>query len=181
MRVIGGKFRHRLLTWPEDQVHIRPTKDRIREAIFNALNDCTNYKVLDLYAGSGAMGIEALSRNAQHSTFVDISKIALKTIKENLISLKIESSSYHIVAEKDIEALSNFTKNKEVFDLVILDPPYKEGKYIEILNIIMNNDLLSTNGIIVMESDHSLELNFSSFKKVKEYKYGEIFVTILWR
>ena len=72
MRVIAGIYRHRLLKWPDDVKHIRPTKDRIREAIFGALGDINGYTVLDLYAGSGAMGIEAISRGASKAIFVDI-------------------------------------------------------------------------------------------------------------
>ena len=71
MRVIAGKYRHRLLKWPEDVAHIRPTKDRIREAIFGALGNIDGFVCLDLYAGSGAMGIEALSRGASKSIFVE--------------------------------------------------------------------------------------------------------------
>ena len=89
MRIVGGKYRHRLISFPDDMAHTRPTKDRVREAVFSALGDINGYRVLDLYAGSGAMGIEALSRGAKHATFVDISPLAIKTIKAN-------NNRYHI-------------------------------------------------------------------------------------
>ena len=90
MRIVGGKYRHRLIEYPNDASHIRPTKDRIREAIFNALGDISGLTVLDLYAGSGAMGIEALSRGAEKCYFVDKNYIAINTIKNNLSSLLIK-------------------------------------------------------------------------------------------
>ena len=89
MRIVGGKYRHRLIIYPDDMEHTRPTKDRIREAIFSALGDITNSNALDLYAGSGAMGLEALSRGASKCAFVDVSPIAIKTITGNLDNLKI--------------------------------------------------------------------------------------------
>ena len=73
MRIVGGKYRHRLISFPDDANQTRPTKDRVREAIFSALGDISHARVLDLYAGSGAMGLEALSRGASHITFVDFS------------------------------------------------------------------------------------------------------------
>ena len=100
MRIVGGKYRHRLISFPDDMAHTRPTKDRIREAVFSALGDINGYRVLDLYAGSGAMGIEALSRGAKHATFVDVSALAIKTIKDNITSLKIDPSEYEIIKNK---------------------------------------------------------------------------------
>ena len=87
MRIVGGKYRHRLISFPDDMAHTRPTKDRIREAVFSALGDISGYRVLDLYAGSGAMGIEAISRGAKHCYFVDKNNIAINCVKENLNSL----------------------------------------------------------------------------------------------
>jgi 16S rRNA (guanine966-N2)-methyltransferase len=123
MRIVGGKYRHRIIIYPDDATHTRPTKDRVREAIFSAIGDISNARVLDLYAGSGAMGIEALSRGASHCTFVDISPIAIKTIKENLNNLKIDNNEFEVIKNKDINAIESFT-NK--FDLIILVPPYED-------------------------------------------------------
>ena len=181
MRVIGGKYRHRLLSWPEDVKHIRPTKDRIREAIFSALGDIDNYQCLDLYSGSGAMGIEALSRGASHSTFVDINQIAIKTTLDNLKSLNINNSEYEVIGVDDISALKRFHELKQSFDLVFLDPPYKEGKYQEIIDMLFQLNLLNEAAIIVVEADHPFKVEESRFNKIKDYKYGDIFVSILWR
>ena len=178
MRIVGGKYRHRVIIYPDDATHTRPTKDRVREAIFSAIGDISNARVLDLYAGSGAMGIEALSRGASHCTFVDISPIAIKTIKENLNNLKIDNNEYEVIKNKDINAIESF-KNK--FDLIILDPPYEEGQYELIVNLLKEKDLLSEHAIIVMEANRSIKLENIDYIKNKEYHYGEINVFIYWR
>ena len=178
MRIVGGKYRHRLIVYPDDATHTRPTKDRVREAIFSAVGDITNYNVLDLYAGSGAMGIEALSRGASHCVFVDNSVIAIKTIKENVTNLKIPNEEYEIIKNRDLIALDLL---KQKFDLIILDPPYEEGQYEMIVDLIKEKDLLSENAIIVMEANRPIILENIDYKRNKEYHYGEIMVFIYWR
>ena len=181
MRIVGGKYRHRLISFPDDMAHTRPTKDRIREAVFSALGDINGYRVLDLYAGSGAMGIEALSRGASHTTFVDVSPLAIKTIKENITILKIPQSDYEIIKNKDINALEYFKTKSIQFDLVILDPPYELGEYEKIVDLLFMNNLLSKNAIIVMEANRQITLENIEYQKNKEYHYGEITVFIYWR
>ena len=145
------------------------------------MGDISNARVLDLYAGSGAMGIEALSRGASHCAFVDISNNAIKVIKENIQNLKIPESEYEVIKNKDINALEMFKNNKQKFDLVILDPPYEEGQYEEILNIMIDGGLLNDEAIIVMESNRPISLENVDYQKNKEYHYGEIMVNILRR
>ena len=181
MRIVGGKYRHRLIVFPDDMEHTRPTKDRIREAIFSAIGDINGYRVLDLYAGSGAMGIEALSRGAKHTTFVDISLPAIKAINENLSSLKVDPNEYRVLKKSDLQAIEEFKNNNEQFDLVILDPPYEEGKYENIVNSLKDNNLLSEKAIIVMEANRPISLENIDYQKNKEYHYGEIMVFIYWR
>ena len=181
MRIVGGKYRHRNIIYPDDVAHTRPTKDRVREAIFSAVGDISNARVLDLYAGSGAMGIEALSRGASHCTFVDISPIAIKVIKENITNLKIADNEYEIIKNKDVSAL-DFLKQKGVqFDLIILDPPYEEGQYEVIIDKMHNDGLISNNAVIVMEANRPIKLENIDYQKNKEYHYGEIMVFIYWR
>ena len=181
MRVIAGKYRHRILKWPDDAAHIRPTKDRIRESIFGALGNIEGKICLDLYSGSGAMGIEALSRGALRAIFVDINPIALNTTKDNLKSLGISNNEGIVMALEDVKAIEKLHNDGYKFDIVILDPPYKEGKYSDIIYLLKENDLLSDNGIIVIESDHEIALDETEFEKVRNYKYGEIRVKIMWR
>ena len=181
MRIVGGKYRHRLISFPDDALHTRPTKDRVREAIFSALGDINGYRVLDLYAGSGAMGLEALSRGASHATFVDISPLAIKAIKENVNSLKVSENEYEIIRNKDVNAIELFKQRNNQFDLIVLDPPYEEGKYEEIVSQLFNNNLLSSNAIIVMEANRPITLENIDYQKNKEYHYGDILVYIYWR
>lgn len=181
MRIVGGKYRHRNIIYPDDATHIRPTKDRVREAIFSAVGDISNDRVLDLYAGSGAMGIEALSRGASHCTFVDISPIAIKVIKGNITNLKIADNEYEIIKNKDINALDYLKQKGSSFDLIILDPPYDEGEYEAIVAKMYNDGLISEKAIIVMEANRPLKLENIDYQKNKEYHYGEIMVFIYWR
>ena len=181
MRIVGGKYRHRLISFPDDMAHTRPTKDRIREAVFSALGDINGYRVLDLYAGSGAMGIEALSRGASHATFVDVSALAIKTIKDNITSLKIDPNEYEIIKNRDLVSIKYFKQRGLKFDLVILDPPYEQGEYEKIVELLYNNSLLSDNAIIVMEANRPIALENIDYQRNKEYHYGEITVFIYWR
>ena len=181
MRIVGGKYRHRIISFPDDMAHTRPTKDRIREAIFSAIGDITNYRVLDLYAGSGAMGIEALSRGASHVTFVDISSLAIKTIKDNLNSLKVPLEEYEVIKNKDVNALEYLKQKGHKFDLIILDPPYEEGQYEMIVEMLKQKDLISENAILVLEANRVVKLENIDYQKNKEYHYGEIMVFIYWR
>ena len=179
MRIVGGLYKRRLITYPDDAKHIRPTKDRIREAIFSALGDLSDYKGLDLYSGSGAMGIEGLSRGCSFMTFVDVNKLAIEVTKKNLDSLNIKNAE--VLFMEDLKAIDKFIQRKDKFDIVFLDPPYKEGKYEEILSLFIKNDLLSERAIIVIESDRDVSFACDYFSKRRDYKYGEIKVAIMWR
>ena len=181
MRIVGGKYRHRLIVFPDDMAHTRPTKDRIREAIFSAIGDISDYRALDLYAGSGAMGIEALSRGASHVTFVDVSALAVKTVSENLNSLKVDKKEYEILKTTDVSAIELSKAKNNKFDLVFLDPPYEKGEYEKIVDLLYNNNLLSDKAILVLESNRPVKLEIIDYQKNKEYHYGDIMVFIYWR
>ena len=181
MRIVGGKYRHRLILFPDDMAHTRPTKDRIREAIFSAIGDISGYRALDLYAGSGAMGIEALSRGASHVTFVDVSPLAVKTVNDNLNTLKVNKSEYQVLKTNDMSAIDYFKEKQDKFDLVFLDPPYEKGEYENIVSLLQSNNLLSDKAILVLESNRSIKLENIDYQKNKEYHYGEIMVFIYWR
>lgn len=173
MRVIGGEYRHRKLVYPESNKDIRPTKDRIREAFFSIVGDMSNKTFLDLYAGCGSMGIEAISRGASKSTFVDISKEALKYVKENISSLKLEDKC-EIHNIDDLSALEMFKSKEMQFDVIYLDPPYEKGKYEEVLSFIFLNNLISKTGLVAAEINRPLNINPLWNKKIKEYHYGDI-------
>ena len=111
--------------------------------------------------------------------FVDNNKLAIDTTKKNINSLGIKNAE--IIFKNDFDALEIFKKDNRVFDIVFLDPPYKEGQYEELVSYFLNNNLISNNGIIVMESDRDIELDESLFREVRHYKYGPIKVVIMWR
>ena len=178
MRIISGKYRHRIIDAPIDNPLIRPTKDRIREAIFSAIGNINGKNGLDLYAGSGSMGIEALSRDASFMTFVDHSKEAIDIIKKNIKSLDIKNCE--VLFKEDSEALNIFIKDNRKFDIVFIDPPYKSDRYKSTLEILFKSNILNENAIIIVESESVMDYSLYSFKKIRTYHYGSINVDVLW-
>lgn len=160
-----------------DTILTRPTKDMVKEAMFSALNENVNdAKVLDLFAGSGALAIEALSRGAKEAYLVDNSYEAIKVINQNINALKITNAK---IIKDDYQAAINQLNRAQVrFDLVFLDPPYKINEYQHIIDKL--SLILSEHHVIVIESDASISLN-GQWSKKKEYKYGKTWVTILWK
>lgn len=178
MRVVGGIYKRRILEWPDDVKHIRPTKDRIREAIFSALGPLDDLISLDLYSGSGAMGIESLSRGCQYAYFVDNNKIAIDVTKRNLNNLNIKNAE--VIYKNDLSAIDYFIANNKKFDLLFLDPPYQEGKYEEIIKLFMDNNLFNNHHIVVIETSREIDIKEEWYTKRKDYQYGEVRVIILW-
>lgn len=176
MRVISGTVRGLKLE-SLDGLSTRPTLDRVKESIFNMLFDAVaDANVLDLFAGSGALGIEALSRNAKKCTFVDNSRQAVDIIKKNI--------SKAAVAEKSDVFFGDYTKFisscKEKYDLVFLDPPYMAGFTEDVLEKLYGSKVLSENCIVVVESDKNFKPHFNSnYKTVKEKNYGRVNVCLL--
>ena len=184
MRIVAGKYRHLQIEQP-DTLDTRPTMDKVREAIFSALGDkVVGAKCLDLFAGSGAMGLEALSRGAENCIFVDSSKIAYDCIKRNISKLRIsEPTEVHLMDAR--EYLKTLKEGQKV-DILFLDPPYKDMPiYCEMVTYLYHYNYLSEDAIIVAESDNEnlldpLEIieHFAGFKK---YKYGKTYVYIVRR
>lgn len=184
MRIISGKARGTKIN-TIDEVTTRPTLDRVRESLFNIIqNYVSNTYVLDIFAGSGALGIEALSRGAKQAVFCDINKDAVKIINENLIKTRLNESAtvYNMNYKKMIEKLS---KNDLKFDIVFVDPPYKENIAVNSVKLIIQNNLLNENGIVIIETDEKerdlkelQELNkienenLRKIKIIDERKYG---------
>ncbi|MBQ7896003.1 MAG: 16S rRNA (guanine(966)-N(2))-methyltransferase RsmD [Oscillospiraceae bacterium] len=169
MRVITGTARGRKLSTPTNY-DIRPTTDNVKESIFNIIQfDIEGRKVLDLFAGTGQLGIECLSRGAESVTFVDENKEAIRIIKENLKNCQLKGT----VIQGD--AVS-FLRNCGKFDLIFIDPPYDSKLYEPVLELINSVDILSDGGIIVCEARKEKllpEMNLP-YKKRKEYSYGKL-------
>jgi 16S rRNA (guanine966-N2)-methyltransferase len=177
MRIIGGKFKGKKLIEPNDQ-ETRPLKDLTKESIFNIINhsnkfsiDLKKAKVLDLFSGVGSFGIECLSQGASHVTFVEKYEAVLPILKKNINNLKSEIS-YEII-ESDILNKFEFKSLKLRYDVIFLDPPYKEKALENILNKIIDNKILSNNGIIIIHR-HKKEIDTfpKNFHLIDEKKYG---------
>ena len=152
MRVISGISRGTKLKTIESDT-TRPTLDRVKESLFNIIQvDIKGKKVLDLFAGSGALGIEAISRGAETATFCDNSIDAIQVIKTNIENTKCTDKS--IVLKKDyLLALKYLAKNNQKFDIIFLDPPYKTDFANKAIEQIIELNLLSKEGIIILETD----------------------------
>lgn len=148
MRVISGKYRFKRLYAPEGD-SVRPTTDRIKETIFNVLQGYVlDSIVLDLFAGSGALGIEALSRGAAFADFVDVSANSLKFVNLNLEG--VDKSTYN-VSKSDFLAYLNFCDKK--YDVIFVDAPYKSDMGQKAVDCIIERDILADGGVIVFEHD----------------------------
>ena len=176
MRVITGTARGNRLKTP-DGLQTRPTADRVKEAVFSAIQfEIQNSRFLDLFAGSGQMGIEALSRGASSAVFVDGRREACKLVEENL---KITGfSSKAKVVQSDY--LAYLDRCGETFDFIFLDPPYAEVFLENALKRISEIDILSDCGIIICERpvEKQLALEITGFERSKDYRYGKTCVTI---
>ncbi|CDR22542.1 16S rRNA (guanine(966)-N(2))-methyltransferase RsmD [Staphylococcus argenteus] len=169
MRVIAGKHKSKSLVSMEGR-NTRPTMDKVKEGIFNSLYDVSGIG-LDLFAGSGALGIEALSRGMDKVIFVDQNFKAVKIIKSNLENLDLveQSEVYKNNADRALKALS---KREIQFDIIFLDPPYEKGLIDKALKQISEFNLLKENGIIVCEFSNHEEIDYQPFNMIKRYHYG---------
>ena len=173
MRVITGTARGRRLKTPENY-DIRPTTDNVKESVFNIIQfDIEGRRVLDLFAGTGQLGIECLSRGAAEAVFIDENTAAVKIVKENLKTCGFTAA----VLQQD--ALS-YLRHCGRFDLVFVDPPYDSGLYESVLETINSVDILSDGGIILCESrrEKTLPDMCVPYRKKKEYNYGRVKLTV---
>ncbi len=171
MRIVAGKYRGRtLLEFDGDK--IRPTSDKVRESLFNILQlKVPNAKFLDLFCGTGAMGIEALSRGAKKVVFNDFSRDSLGLLKKNLAKVKVEDD-FEIVNSDAV----NFVKNTtETFDIIFLDPPYKSELGAKCLPFISN--LLDQNGIAILEDEVEWSGEIQGLTQYDKRKYGRVHLT----
>jgi len=157
---------------------IRPTQDKVRKAVFDILGDISGLTFLELFAGSGAVGFEALSRGAAELTMVECNRDSVLAIKRNIELLKAGNCKlYHLEAEKAVKLLS---LDKKSFDIIFVDPPYNQGMGKKILQTLEAYDILSHYGLLLVQhskvealTDASLSLDL-----IKEAKYGDTWLSI---
>ena len=169
MRVISGKFKGKNLRFVSNE-ELRPTANMVRQALFTKLQfEISGKRFLDLFAGSGAIGVEALSRGAGRVVFVDKSPLAINIIKQN-ISNTITGNRQFEVVHADIKRA--IETRLQAFDFILLDPPYKSNFYLEAANLILKNNLLSNGGMLICEHEAKSPFEISGFKVISRKKYG---------
>ena len=174
MKIISGIYKGRnILGYNIDGT--RPTQDRVKENLFNIINfDIQDKIVLDLFAGSGNLGIEALSRGAKYAYFVDNSIDAIKVIKTNINNLNINNCK--VIKNDFNKALNSINK----VDIIFLDPPYKTNFIEKSIKLIDKLDLINNNGLIICESDSVDKIiYYDNYKIIKSKKYSDKYIVIL--
>lgn len=176
MRIVAGELKGRKLFAPSDK-SIRPTSGKAKEGILNMLQwDIYDSVVLDLFSGSGNLGIEAISRGARKCYFSDASKDSLKLIRDNIEMCRIEDRS--VIMAGDYR--KNIASMPEKADIIFMDPPYSKGYIEKAFECVRENDILSNDGIIVTEhgSDEKLPDELFGFTRIKEKRYGISIVSL---
>lgn len=178
LRVISGKARGLKLDSPKNQ-DVRPTTDRVKESLFNIINPyIRESNILDLFAGTGSLGIECLSRGAKNCVFVDKSKDSINIIKSNVKKARVENESTILNIDfKD--AVKRLSSQNQKFDVIFMDPPYYENMFIKCLKSIDELNLLHEDGIIVVEHDTKdlLDESIGNLVKSRDKKYGNTTLT----
>ena len=178
MRIIGGSRKGLLLKGPRSE-KIRPALDKVKQAVFNILGNIDGCRVLDLFAGTGSMGIEALSRGAREAVFVDEFREAIGLIHANLASSRLETQA-HVFTMRLPTDLRRLAKRSDPFDLIFVDPPYDRGLVVPSLNTIVQEGLLVREGFIIVE--HSPREQISGecqIKVIDERSYGQTRISFL--
>ncbi len=173
MRIISGNYRGLKLAEFKGE-DIRPTADRVKESLFNILmGKITGAKVLDLFCGSGNLGIECLSRGAEGVYFNDLSRDSIAVLKSNLTKMK-RGERYQISCLDYLQCLNSV---RDKFDLIFIDPPYRYDYGVSALKIISERKLLTPSGIAIYERDRAFEGEVEGLKKIDERKYGKTWLT----
>lgn len=178
LRVISGKIRGLKLDTPKNQ-DVRPTTDRVKESLFNIINPYIRQSnILDLFAGTGSLGIECLSRGAKNCVFVDKSRDSINIVRSNVKKARVENES--TILNIDFKgALKRLSVQNQKFDVIFMDPPYYENMFIDCLKNIDELNLLCEDGIIVVEHDTKdlFEDKVGRLEKTRDKKYGNTTLT----
>ena len=179
MRIIGGKYKGRHI-YSSKNNKIRPTTDRNKEFIFDILDKfVSDANVLDLFCGSGSLGIEAISRGAKHVTFVDNAFSSLRVLRKNIERIKMKEE--YTIVQKNV--LTFLRQNKQRYDLIFADPPFKWNHYFELIPLTFLPENLSEFGILVLESEktHNIEWDTNIYEIIRQKKYDRSLITFFGR
>ena len=180
MRIVAGSAKGRVLAAPKSDDVIRPTADRVRETIFNVLGQrCDGLTVLDLFAGTGALGLEAVSRGAIKAVLVDREKEALELCRLNTDTFKF-TDRVEIIAGSAIQTIGILGKKGRVFELVFSDPPYALAAGVSVLEALAEAKIVSNEGVAVIEHGKNEQLpeRVGDFVQIDERDFGTAIVTI---
>ena len=170
MRVISGLYKGRNIEG-FDIDGTRPTQDRVKESVFGSIQDyIDDSTVLDLFSGSGNLAIESLSNGASKAYLVDNSKDAINIINKNINDIKVENA--YVIKDDYMNALNYFKKNNIRFDIILLDPPYKDDYIDNSIKYLLDNNMINKNGIIVCEFENNIKLDYEELEIKKEKKFG---------
>jgi len=176
MRVITGRYKGRIIKTAKD-LSVRPATDRVKQTLFNVLMnrlELHGARVLDLFAGSGSLGIEALSRGAEHVTFVDVSEGAINCIELNVRILDCEAQTEIL----EMDGMNYLARSKDSFDVIFADPPYNFQQTTEIPDLVFRQKLLKPHGYLLIE--HATDVRFETttlYQVALEKKFGRTMVT----
>jgi 16S rRNA (guanine966-N2)-methyltransferase len=175
MRIISGKHKGKRLAAVK-KTRVRPTSDRVKESVFNVLREeVAGKRILDLFAGAGSMGIEALSRGAESATFVDASFQSINVLRKNLKNLNLEDKS--IVLRLD--GLKALRKLEQSFQLIFADPPYLKGFVQKVIDSMAGSEVLEGNGILILEHHKKEAFGFPQEKleMLKQKRFGDTVIS----
>ena len=175
MQITGGYLKSRKINSPKG-TNVRPTLSQIRESVFSILKSLMDFEgalFLDAFAGSGIMGFEAISRGFENTVFIEKDRKTFFLLKENAVKLELNPVFYSGDTKKILE------KTDKKFDVIYIDPPYREGLYENILHIIKQKSLLHPEGFVVLEHLKETKIDFCGFNIVKQKVYGEKTITVL--
>jgi len=180
MRIVAGSAKGRTLAAPKSDDVIRPTADRVRETLFNVLGQrCDGLTVLDLFAGTGALGLEAVSRGAERAVLVDRGREALELCRQNAAALKF-TDKVEIIPAGAIEGIAMLGKKGRVFELVFSDPPYALTAGVSVLEALGQAKVVSEGGVVVIEHGREEQLpeRVGDFVQIDERDFGTAIVTL---
>lgn len=174
LRIIGGEFRHRKLALPEVETS-RPTMDKVREAVFSSIHEkVPNSVFLDLFAGSGAVGLEALSRGSSKVFFNEIDRKVQKTLVKNILTFDSERKSTVLLSKDYADAIRYLSDKGQKFDIVYMDPPYSFGEISKIVTSLYQNGLLNPKALAIVEE--TIEpVSLPNFV-LKVHRYGKKYI-----
>ncbi len=176
MRIISGKYKGRKVEGYNIE-GTRPTMDRVKESVIAMIQNKIDDSVcLDLFTGSGSIGFELLSNGAKKCYLVDNNNIVIKTLKKNIINLKVDSD-YELVQNDFRKALEDFNRRNIKFDIVYLDPPYKNNFIMPSIDLLVSLDLLNDDAVVICEFE-SEKIDTDKLKLIKEKRYGSKYVNI---